>query len=172
MKSSIETSIELDVPARTAYDQLTQFEEYPRILPVVQDLVQLDERRFRWHARVGGKLREFVTEICEQIPDKRIAWRSVSGPWNAGVVTIHRISDDRSKLMLQVDYEAEGLVAKMTDLIGYPKRRLDDGLEKVRHFLEARGTATGAWRGAIPSPDDDAGGATTTSTAGSLRRGT
>ncbi len=164
MKSSMQASIELDVPDRTAYDQLTQFEEFPRILPVVHEVIQLDERRFRWRARVGGRVLECVTEICEQIPDKRIAWRSISGPWNAGVVTIHRLSSGRSKVTLQVDHEPAGFLAKVTDLVGYPKRRLGEGLESLRSFLEARGTATGGWRGVIPSPDE-LGGETASPTA-------
>lgn len=154
MTSTIERSIEVEVPVRTAYDQWTQFEEFPRFMEGVEQVQQIDERRLHWRANVGGKTLEWDAEIAEQIPDKRIAWHSIAGPPNAGVVTFHRLSDDRTKVMLQLDYEPEGLVENVGDFLGLMSRRTAGDLKRFKEFIEGRGAATGEWRGEISSPSD------------------
>ena len=110
--SFIQKSIELNVPARTAYNQWTQFEEFPKFMECVKEVKQLDDKRLHWKANIAGKEEEWNAEITEQIPDKRIAWTSRGGAMNAGVVTFLRLSDNKSKLMLQVEYVPEGVAEK------------------------------------------------------------
>jgi len=93
-------------------------------------------------------------EICEQIPDKRVAWKSLSGPWNAGVVTFHRIDDNQSRLMVQLEYSPEGLVQTACDTLGLAKGKLEKELRCFKDFIETRGRETGAWRGAIHNKDE------------------
>src|SRR5262249_39320188 len=100
--SRIEQSIDVDVPVETAYNQWTQFEEFPPFMDGVKQVEQLDERRLRWHAAIGGVDKSWEAEITEQVPDERVAWRSVEGAANAGVVTFHRLSDRKSRVMLQL----------------------------------------------------------------------
>src|SRR5438034_9172471 len=109
----VEKSIEVDVPVSTAYNQWTQFEEFPRFMEGVEEVRQLDDKRLHWRAEVGGKTKEWDAEITEQRPDERIAWTSRGGAWNAGVVTFHRINDNRTKVMLQVDYDPEGVMGNV-----------------------------------------------------------
>ena len=83
--SMIEKSIELDVPVRTAYNQWTQFKEFPKFMEGVRQVEQLDDKHLHWKANIGGKDEEWNAEITEQIPDQRIAWKSQGGaarkPW-------------------------------------------------------------------------------------------
>ena len=106
--SLIEKSIEINVPVRAAYNQWTQFEEFPKFMEGVKHVKQLDDKHLHWKAEIGGKEKEWDAEITEQIPDKRIAWRSRDGAQNAGVVTFHRLSDSTSKVMLQMEYDPDG----------------------------------------------------------------
>lgn len=152
--STIEKSIEVEVPVSTAYNQWTQFEEFPRFMEGVERVEQRDDRRLHWRANVGGRTLEWDAEISEQVPDQRIAWHSVGGATNAGVVTFHRLSDDRTKVMLQVDYEPQGLTENVGDLLGVMSRRTQGDLERFKEFIEEQGRETGAWRGEIPSPDN------------------
>lgn len=154
MTSTIEQSVTLDVPVRTAYDQWTQFQEFPRFLTNVDEVAQLDDRHLRWREHFGGRTQEWELEICEQVPDKRIAWRSTSGPPTAGVVTFHRLSPERSRVMLQMEYTPEGIVQNVQEALGIADQQVREGLDAFKQFLETRGEATGAWRGTIPSPDD------------------
>jgi uncharacterized membrane protein len=153
--SSIQKSIDVHVPARTAYNQWTQFEEFPRFMEGVESVEQLDDANLHWRAEVGGRTLEWSARITEQIPDKRIAWRSTSGAPNAGAVDFHRLSDDSCRVTLLMDYEPEGFIEKAGDMLGVMSARAEGDLERFKDFIEKRGVETGAYRGAIPSADDD-----------------
>lgn len=145
----IERSVIVDVPVRTAYNQWTQFEEFPRFMEGVRDIKQLNNKRLHWRAEIGGKEKEWDAEITEQIPDTRIAWRSVTGAPNAGVVTFYRLSDNSTKIMVQIDYTPEGMVENVGDAIGIVEQRVEGDLKRFKEFIESRGRETGAWRGTI-----------------------
>src|SRR5262245_37318492 len=151
--SKIEKSIDVNVPVRTAYDQWTQFEEFPKFMEGVESVQQLDDRHLIWRAEISGKMLEWTAEISEQIPDTRVAWTSTSGSRHAGVVSFYRLSDDRCRVTLQIDYDPEGVLEKVGDWLGVMSRRVEGDLERFKKFIEERGVETGAWRGTIPSPD-------------------
>jgi uncharacterized membrane protein len=147
--SVIEKSIEIEVPATTAYNQWTQFEEFPKFMEGVTEVKQVDDTHLHWKADIGGKEKEWDAEITEQIPDKRIAWRSRNGALNAGVVTFHRLSDSKSKVMLQMEYDPKGVVENVGDAVGVVSRRVLGDLERFKRYIESRRQETGAWRGAV-----------------------
>ncbi|MDB5936637.1 MAG: cyclase [Massilia sp.] len=147
--SSIEESIEINVPVKTAYNQWTQFEDFPQFMENVLEVRQLDDRHLHWRAKVAGEEKQWDAEITEQIPDKRIAWRSTSGPANGGVVTFHKLSDNATRVMLQMDYEPEGAMEKLGDAIGAVRMQARSSLQRFKEMLEQRGSETGAWRGKI-----------------------
>ena len=147
--SSVEQSIEVEVPVRTAYDQWTQFETFPEFMDGVEAVQQIDDTHLHWVASIAGVRREWDAEISEQRPDERIAWHAVDGAENAGVVTFHWLSEDRTKVMLQLDMEPEGLVETAGDKLGFVRRRAVGDLERFKDFIETRHQATGAWRGTV-----------------------
>ena len=148
--STIEQSIELNVPVRAAYDQWTQFEEFPKFMEGVEEIRQIDDTHLHWVAEIGGTRHEWDAVITEQLPDERVAWRNTDGKDNAGVVTFHKLGDDQSKLMVQLDFVPEGIKEKVGDLIGAPDRRVKSDLERFKELVESRGGASGSWRGEVP----------------------
>lgn len=159
--ATIEKSIDVEVPVTTAYNQWTQFEEFPRFMEGVEEVRQLDDTRLHWCANVGGQRKEWEAEITEQKPDERIAWTARAGDMNRGVVTFHRIDDATTRVMLQMDYEPEGLVEGAGSALGFVSRRVEGDLERFKDFIENRGMETGAWRGKVEQGQtaDDPGGA-------------
>lgn len=151
--ASIEQSIVVDVPCRTAYNQWTQFEDFPKFMEGVKDVRQLDDTHLRWRAEIAGRDKEWEAEITEQRPDERIAWRSRGGAANAGVVSFHRLDDSRCKVMLQLDYAPEGMVESVGDAVGVVSARVKGDLERFKAFIESRGRETGAWRGTVEPPE-------------------
>jgi uncharacterized membrane protein len=147
--STIEQSIDVAVPVRTAYNQWTQFEEFPRFMEGVEEVRQIDDTHLHWRTKVGGREKEFDAQITEQRPDERIAWNATSGADQAGVVTFHRVDDGRTRIMLQLEAEPEGAVEKAGDVLGVLKRRVKGDLERFKEMIEGRGTETGAWRGEV-----------------------
>jgi len=150
--STIEQSIDVNVPVHTAYNQWTQFEEFPRFMEGVEEVRQLDERRLHWRANIGGRVEEWDAVITEQHPDERVAWKNTTGAANAGVVTFHRLADNKTRLMLQMEYDPQGVVENLGDLLGMVSRRVANDLERFKEFIEARGHETGAWRGEVERP--------------------
>jgi uncharacterized membrane protein len=147
--SKIEKSIDVNVPVRTAYNQWTQFEEFPQFMEGVEEVRQLDDKHLHWRANIGGKVEEWDAVISEQEPDQRVAWTSTTGAHNAGVVTFHRISDNTTRVMLQLEYDPEGFIENVGDSLGFVSRRVEGDLERFKKFIEARGQETSAWRGEI-----------------------
>ena len=150
--STHEESIDVDVPVTTAYNQWTQFESFPQFMAGVERVDQIGDTMTHWVTEVGGATREFDAEITEQHPDERVAWRSLGGPTQAGVVTFHRLAADKTRIMLQMDFEPEGIVEQAGDKLGVVNRRLKGDLESFKQFIESRGSETGAWRGDVEAP--------------------
>jgi uncharacterized membrane protein len=147
--SIIEKTIELNVPVRKAYNQWTQFEEFPKFMEGVKQVKQLDDKRLYWKANIAGKDEEWQAEITEQIPDQRIAWTSNRGALNAGAVTFQPLSDTKSKMMLHLEYDPKGFVEHAGDATGLVTNRVEGDLKRFKDFIESRGRETGAWRGKV-----------------------
>jgi uncharacterized membrane protein len=147
--SRIIEEIEVDVPVRVAYDQWTQFESFPTFMEGIQRVVQLDDKTLEWTASIAGRVKQWRADIVEQQPDALVSWRSTDGAQNDGAVTFEATSASRTRISLQLDVEPEGLVEKAGDALGIVERRVRGDLERFKAFIEARGLATGAWRGRI-----------------------
>ncbi len=144
-----ERSIEVDVPVTTAYNQWTQFEDFPQFMEGVESVTQLDDKRLHWVAEIAGSKREWDAEIVDQEPDQRIAWRSLDSTTNAGVVTFQPLDQARTQVTLDLDVAPEGLVEKIGDKLGFVSKQAEGDLERFKKFVEARGRETGAWRGHV-----------------------
>ena len=147
--STIEESVDVNVPVRTAYNQWTQFEDFPSFMEGVEEVKQITDTRLRWRAEIAGVEREWEAEIDEQRPDERIAWHAIEGPRNAGVVTFHRLDDNKTRIMLQLEFEPDDALEKTGDALGFVSRRARGDLERFKEFIEGRGTETGTWRGEV-----------------------
>ena len=147
--ATIETSVELDVPVSTAYNQWTQFEDFPKFMEGIAEVRQVDDTHLHWTADFAGQKREWDAEITEQSPDERIAWRATSGAGNAGVVTFHHLAQNKSKVMLQLEFDPEGFVEQVGDKLGFVRLRTEADLGRFKAFIESRGQETGAWRGEV-----------------------
>jgi len=154
MSQIIET-VDADVPVRTAYDQWTQFESFPMFMEGVEKVEQLDDTTLRWTAEIAGQKRSWKAKITEQAPDQRIAWTSIEGAKNAGVVTFHHLDDRKTRVTLQLDVDPEGPVENIGDALGFVQRRAKGDMKRFKEFIELRGTETGAWRGTVKQSTRD-----------------
>ncbi len=162
----VEQSIEVNVPVTTAYNQWTQFEEFPKFMQGVESVRQLDDKTLEWTASVAGNDETWMAEISEQTPDQRIAWHSTTGAKNAGSVDFHHVDDNKTLVTLTMDWEPEGAVQGIGDALGFDDRRIKGDLERFKEFIESRVSETGAWRGEIDRGEEVSAG-TGGSTSGS-----
>lgn len=154
--ATVEESVDVAVPVSTAYNQWTQFESFPRFMSGVKSVTQLTDTTNRWTAKVGGVEREFETEIVEQQPDSKVAWRSVDGTTHAGAVTFERLDDLTTRVHVRLQWDTETLTEKIGAALGFDDRQVKSDLRRFKEFIEARGVETGAWRGSVD--DEPAGG--------------
>ncbi|QXE36776.1 SRPBCC family protein [Streptomyces sp. GMY02] len=147
----IEKSIDIDVPVRTAYNQWTQFESFPRFLEGVESIQQPQRALTHWIARVGAVTREFDAEIVEQHPDDRLSWLMLTEPRHKGTVTFESLDSGRTRVNLRLDLTPCGVVHKTGSALNLAQRRVDRGMESFKEFIEVQGRETGSWRGEIRS---------------------
>lgn len=151
--SSVTESVDVNVPIRTAYNQWTQFAEFPQFMEGVKEVRQITDTMTHWRVNVAGVAREFDAQITEQIPDERVAWRSIEGTDHAGVVTFHRIGAGTTRVTTQIEVDPTGLAENVADKVGLLKYRAKVDLTKFKEFIEVRGSETGAWRGIVGRPN-------------------
>lgn len=152
--ATIEESIEVQAPLSAVYNQWTQFEEFPKFMDGIEEIKQIDDTHMHWVAEFGGSRHEWDAEVTEQKPDERVAWKNTDGLENAGVVTFHRIDDDTTRVMVQMDFVPQGIKEKIGDLIGAPDRQVKGDLGRFKDLIEAQGAEPGGWRGEVKRPDE------------------
>ncbi|GEK20538.1 SRPBCC family protein [Cellulomonas xylanilytica] len=149
MTTKVEKSILVNVPISVAYNQWTQFEEFPHFMGGVKKITQLSEDRLQWVAEIAGVRREWEAKILEQVPDQKVSWAATSGATNAGAVTFEDVGGGQTSVHLSLEYEPEGLVEKVGDKLNIVENQAKGDLDRFKAFIEDEGYATGAWRGSI-----------------------
>ncbi|HYO40386.1 MAG TPA: SRPBCC family protein [Nocardioidaceae bacterium] len=149
MTTKVEKSITVDVPISTAYNQWTQFEDFPQFMGGVQQVEQLSDQRLHWVAEIAGVKREWYATVLEQRPDEKVAWAATEGATNAGAVYFAPSGTGQTLVRLELEYEPEGLVEKVGDALNIVGKQAESDLERFKKFIEGRRDATGAWRGDV-----------------------
>ena len=149
MATQVEKTIEVEVPVHTAYNQWTQFADFPQFMGGVDRVEQISDALTHWVAQIGGVRREWDAAILEQVPDRKVAWAATSGATNAGAVYFESLGPTRTLVRLNLEYEPEGLVETVGDFLNVVQRQAQADLERFKQFIESRGTPTGGWRGAV-----------------------
>jgi uncharacterized membrane protein len=146
---TITESVEVAVPVTTAYNQWTQFEDFPLFMEGVDHVQQLDDTRLHWAATIAGRKAEWDAKILEQHPDRQISWISEDGKKTRGTVTFEERGDAKTLITLSMSYQAEGLAEAVGSAAGLDQRRVRGDLERFKELVESRGAETGAWRGEV-----------------------
>jgi len=144
--TSITRDIDVAAPVRTAYNQWTQFESFPRFMEGVKEVRQLDDKHLQWRAEIGGKEAAWEAEIVEQVPDRRIAWRSTAGTPIAGTVLFEPVDEGHTRIMLTMEYEPQGLTESVGSVLGFDDRKVEGDLKRFKEVVESQGVETGGSR--------------------------
>ena len=150
MSTRAEKQILVNVPVSEAYQQWTRFEDFPHFMPGVESVTRLSDDRLKWVARIAGVRREWEAKILEQVPDRRVAWAATAGATNSGTVEFDDAGSGRTSLKLTLEYQPEGFVEKVGNLLHIVGRQAEHDLKKFKQFIEHEGHATGAWRAPVP----------------------
>ena len=149
MPNAIET-VDVNVPVTVAYNQWTKFEEFPRFLSFVESITQVTDTLTVWKVKVGGVEREFEAQITEQHPDERVAWNSTGGQVDhAGVVTFHKLAEDTTRVTVQIDWVATGLLEKIGAVRSVDDHAINKDLANFKKFIKTKATSDSGWRGDV-----------------------
>ena len=149
MSTKVEKRILVNVPVSVAYNQWTQFEEFPHFMGGVKSVKQLSDDRLEWVAEMAGVRRQWQARILEQVPDRKVAWAATEGATNAGSVSFEDLGGGQTSIQLSLEYEPEGLVEKVGDKLNIVDKQAEGDLNRFKTFIEDEGYATGAWRGTV-----------------------
>jgi uncharacterized membrane protein len=147
--AQVREDLEVAVPVSTAYNQWTQFEEFPTFMENVESVRQIDDTHLRWVAEIGGKKHEWTAEIVRQEPDQVVAWRSIDGKGTSGEVKFEPIESDRTRVEVTMTWEPEGMLESLGEKVGVDTLGVKRDLENFKKIIESRGVETGAWRGEV-----------------------
>jgi uncharacterized membrane protein len=145
----VQQSVDVAVPIDTAYNQWTQFEEWPNFMHRVESAVQEDDSHVRFKTKIWAISREFEAEILEQRPNERIKWRVTEGVTHTGVVTFHGLADRLTRIEVSLDVQPGSLIEKAGRGMRHVKRAVRADLARFKAFVEMYEEETGAWRGEI-----------------------
>jgi carbon monoxide dehydrogenase subunit G len=168
MTTNVEKSLLVNVPVSRAYNQWTQFEDFPQFMGGVKSVTQLSDDRLEWVAEIAGVRRQWQAKILEQVPDRKVAWAATEGATNAGAVTFEDVGGGQTRVNLSLEYEPEGLIEKVGDKLNIVENQAEADLERFKAFIESERYATGAWRGSV---NEGAGAGTPTADDAAASRG-
>jgi hypothetical protein len=107
--TNIVETLDIGAPVRLVYNQWTQFEDFPSFTKKVENVEQESDERLSWRAQVFWSHRTWESTILEQIPDKRIVWRSKGAKgYVDGAVTFHELAPDLTRITLVLEYHPQG----------------------------------------------------------------
>jgi uncharacterized membrane protein len=145
----IQQAIDVAVPIKTAYNQWTQFEDWPSFMHRLDRVTQEDESHVSFKTKIWGISKEFEAEILEQRPDDRIKWRVTEGVTHSGVVSFHKLSDRLTRVDIDIIVEPGSLIEKAARGMRHVKRAVRADLSRFKAYIELEEEESGAWRGEI-----------------------
>src|SRR3954468_10611297 len=167
----IQQSVDVAVPLKTAYNQWTQFEEWPDFMHRVDNVSQEDETTVSFKAKIWGISKEFKAEILDQRPDERIKWKVAEGLIHSGVVSFHELAPRLTRIEVTLDVEPGSLIEKAARGMRHVKRAVCADLHRFKAYIEMEEEESGSWRGEIDDGDVKPARKRSSSSGGSRKRG-
>src|SRR5436309_3549095 len=132
----VEKSIEVAVPVSTAYNQWTQFEDFPRFMEGVKKVEQLSDQRLHWVAEIAGKEKDWTAVITRQVPDEVVAWTAEGGATNNGTVIFKTEGAGKTEIELHLEFTPEDFQEQAGGALGFVSRQVAGDLERFKQFIE------------------------------------
>jgi uncharacterized membrane protein len=100
--NAAEKSIIVNAPVADVYERWLRFEELPEFIKSLGRIQRIDDTHFSFSNDRGGKEQSGVIEVIRQIPERKIAWRTIGDSVGLGVVSFEPISDDATEINLKL----------------------------------------------------------------------
>ncbi|MBF6078877.1 SRPBCC family protein [Nocardia beijingensis] len=115
--TNIVEHIDVGVPVDLAYDQWTQFADFPKFTKKLEQVEQVADEKLSWTGKVFWSRRTWESTILEQVPFERIIWRSKGHKgYIDGAVTFHEIAPEYTRILVVLEYHPQGLFEKTANI--------------------------------------------------------
>ena len=101
---SVERTFEVNQPARAVYERWLHYESLAEFAPQVKSVCKTGERTSHWVVEALGVRQEWDAEVTEVQPERRIAWRSITGPAHRGEVLFEPLGPECTRVTVRVEY--------------------------------------------------------------------
>ena len=163
--TNIVETVDVPVSRDVAYEQWTQFEEFPSFMKKVENVTQEDDEVVTWQAQVFWSHRTWKATILDQVPNEHIVWKSESEKGRVdGAVTFHELAPNLTRILVSLEYHPKGLFEHTGNLWRAQGRRVRLEMKHFRrhvanHTLLHRDEIEG-WTGEIHDKEvvDDGSG--------------
>jgi len=136
--STARESIEVEVPARVAYEQLTHFENYPQFMSGVMSMAPIDASTAHMVLDIGGNRAEFDARITETRPGEFLCWEAMDGPQVSEALRLEPMADDMTRVIAELQIDARELMPAEQHAVDVLNRRLKVDLKGFKRFCEER----------------------------------
>ncbi|WP_458113550.1 SRPBCC family protein [Arthrobacter sp. R1-13] len=147
--ATVQESINVNVPLSQAYNQWTQFEDFPHFMSGVDSVTQIDDTTVHFKTSIAGVKREYDAAITLQEPDNRVTWESLDQPRNAGTVWFEALGPTETQVTVELVWEPDSAAENIGAAIGLDSRQVAADLKRFKKFIEEREVETGAWRESV-----------------------
>ncbi|MDQ0679580.1 putative membrane protein [Arthrobacter pascens] len=147
--ATVQESIDVNVPLSQAYNQWTQFEDFPQFMSGVESVRQLNAATVHFATSIAGVKREYDAQITVQDPDRRVSWESLTDPRNAGSVWFASLGPADTRVNVELTWEPDSAVENIGATVGLDAHQVAADLRRFKKFIEERPAETGAWRDSI-----------------------
>jgi uncharacterized membrane protein len=127
--------IEVGVPVTVAYNQWTEFEQWPDFMKKLENAKHSqDDGKVKFKGQVFWSHRSWESTIVEMVPDDRIIWVSTGekGYLN-GSVTFHETAPRLTKICIVVEYHPQGFFEKTGNIWRAVGRRVRVEMKRYVH---------------------------------------
>jgi uncharacterized membrane protein len=140
-----EESTVVAAPIGEVYRRWTDFTHFPTFMSNVHEVRAIGGDRYHWVARILGMKQEWDAEVTEREPERRVSWRSTSGPYNAGTVSLSEIPGGRTEVRMRLEYTPPGgqMGQRLDKLSQVTRREVKEDLENFRRSISGEATFTG-----------------------------
>ena len=124
------------VPVDRAYQAWTKFDQFPQFMHRVLSVEQNGRDKISWQEKIWFSKRQWKGQITERRKNDRIVWKTTSGMAHKGIVSFHKLDDNLTRVMVDIEFEPSGMVEKMASGLRFVKRAVQSDLARFKAFVE------------------------------------
>src|SRR3982750_317794 len=145
---------DVGLPIDQVYEEFTKFDQFPRFMHRVLNVEQKGRDKISWSEKIWFSSRQWEGRVTERRKNDRIVWKTNSGMEHKGIVSFHKLADNLTRVMVDMEFEPNGMMEKMASGLRFVKRAVQADLARFKTYVEME-DAKGIEYRAVRADDDE-----------------